>query len=83
MTERPRYWERETYSQNELVLEIVWAVVGDFLSRNTADRRTYLFTLYSRSHGVMENGSCHVKLLLSRNSSCITDACGGLVDIDS
>jgi len=83
MTERPRYWERETYRQNELVIDSVWAVIVDFLSRNTAGRRTYLFTLYGRSHSVMENGFCHGKSLLSRNSSFVTDACGGLVDIDS
>ena len=83
MTQRPRYWERETYRQNELVLDRGWAVVVDFLSRNTAGRRMYLFTLYGRSHGVIENGFCHGKSLLSRNSSSVTDACGGLVDIDS
>jgi len=83
MTERPQYWERETYRQNKLVLDSVWAVVLDLLSRNTAGRRTYLFTLYGRSHGVTENGFCHGKWLLSRNSSCVTDACGGLVDNDS
>jgi len=83
MTERQRYWERETHGQNELVLDSVWAVVVNFLSRNTVGRRTYLFTLNSRSHGVTDNGFCHAKSLLSRNSSCITDACGGLVDIDS
>jgi len=83
MTERPRYWERKTYRQNELVLDSVWAVVVHFLSRNTAGRLTYLFTLNGRSHGVTENGLCNGKSLLSRNSSCFTDACRGRVDINS
>jgi len=38
MTKTLRYWERETYRQNKLVLESVWAVVVDFLSRNTGGR---------------------------------------------
>jgi len=83
MTEGPRYCERETYRHNELVLDSVCAVVVDFLSRNTAGRRTHLFTLYGRSHGVTENVFCHGKSLISRNSSYVTDACRGLVDIDS
>jgi len=72
MTERAWYWERETYRQNELVLDSLWAVVGDLLSRNTAGRGTYLFTLYSRSHGVMENGFCHEKSLLSITGALLT-----------
>jgi len=83
MTARPRHWEGETYRQNEMVLDSLWAVVVDFLSRNTAGRRTYLFTLYGRSHGVTENAFCHGKSLMLQNSPCVTDACGGLVDIDS
>ena len=72
MTERPRYWERETYRQNELVLDSVWAVVVDFLLRNTAgSQRIYSpstvdHTVSLKMAHVTENRFCHGIPLASR-----------------